>query len=72
MQQALMISKGVLQSLSEKKVGNASILIMSPKDNTILAYIGNTKASEKIDMITRRRSVGSVLKPIIYLLALRS
>jgi membrane carboxypeptidase/penicillin-binding protein PbpC len=72
MREAFMISRGILQGLSEKKVWNASILIVNPKDHTILAYIGNTNPSEKIDMITRRRSVGSVLKPIIYLLALRS
>jgi membrane carboxypeptidase/penicillin-binding protein PbpC len=48
------------------------IYIYDPRDKTILAYIGNSNPQEEIDMITRKRSVGSLLKPFVYLTALRS
>ena len=70
MNESLRIARWVLSSLEWKNVTNASIYITDPASDTILAYIGNTNTSEQIDMITRRRSVGSLLKPFIYLLAL--
>ncbi|NRH21080.1 hypothetical protein HOO68_03485 [Candidatus Gracilibacteria bacterium] len=66
------ISRGVLKSLEGKNVTNANIYIKDPKTDTILAYIGNSNPGEEIDMITRPRSVGSLLKPFIYLIALKS
>lgn len=66
------IAAGTLRSLEWKNVTNASVYILDPRTNTILVYIGSANPQEEIDMITRRRSVGSLLKPFIYLLALRS
>ncbi|MBC7498577.1 transglycosylase domain-containing protein [Candidatus Gracilibacteria bacterium] len=70
MNESMHIARGILDSLRGKNVTNAQIYITDPMSDTILAYIGNTNISEQIDMITRRRSVGSLLKPFIYLLAL--
>ena len=71
MDESLRIARWALRSLERENVTNASIYITDPVSDTILAYIGNTNPSEQIDMITRRRSVGSLLKPFIYLLALQ-
>ena len=71
MNESLRIARGVIRGLEWENVTNASIYITDPRSDTILAYIGNTNTSEQIDMITRRRSVGSLLKPFIYLLALQ-
>ena len=71
MNESLRIARGVIRGLERENVTNASIYITDPRSDTILAYIGNTKPSEQIDMIIRRRSVGSLLKPFIYLLALQ-
>ena len=66
------ISRWVLKSLEWKNVTNANIYIKDPKTDTILAYIWNSNPGEEIDMITHPRSVGSLLKPFIYLIALKS
>ena len=71
MYESLRITRGVIRWLERENVTNASIYIIDPRSDTILAYIGNTNPSEQIDMITRHRSVGSLLKPFIYLLALQ-
>ena len=71
MNESLRIARGVIRGLERENVTNASVYITDPRSDTILAYIGNTNASEQIDMIIRRRSVGSLLKPFIYLLALQ-
>ncbi|MDD2694267.1 MAG: transglycosylase domain-containing protein [Candidatus Gracilibacteria bacterium] len=65
--------EGIVQSLDHENVHNGAIYILNPKDNIILTYIGNrTNLSKEnaIDMIQERRSVGSVLKPFIYNLAI--
>ncbi len=72
MSKILTTSRWVISSLIWKNVNNAAIYILHPKTYKILVYIGNTNAQEKIDMIDRPRSVGSLLKPFVYLLALRS
>ncbi len=72
MENAMKISQWTLRSLEWKNVTNASVYILDPRTNTILVYIGSANPKEEIDMITQRRSVGSLLKPFIYLLALRS
>lgn len=72
MDTTIRIARGTLKSLEWNNVTNASIFILDPQNNTILVYIGSANPEEQIDMITRDRSVGSILKPFIYLLALRS
>lgn len=72
MNTAQKISQWILNSLEWKNVTNASIYILDPRNNTVLVYIGSANPEREIDMITQRRSVGSLLKPFIYLLALRS
>lgn len=72
MDTTIRIARGTLHSLEWNNVTNASIYILDPQSNTILVYIGSANPEEQIDMITRDRSVGSILKPFIYLLALRS
>lgn len=65
--------EGILQSLENENVHNGSVYILNPKNNTILSYIGNRTSISKenaIDMIQEQRSVGSVLKPFIYDIAL--
>jgi penicillin-binding protein 1C len=66
------ILEGILYPLEEKNVHNGSIYIWSEKKKKIIAYIGNRNNStgNAIDMITRKRSVGSILKPFVYELAL--
>ena len=68
---ALTSARGTIDGLLDKKVSNASIYITNPSSGTILAYIGTIVPSDQVDMIVRRRSVGSVLKPFVYLLALQ-
>lgn len=66
------ILEGTLYPLEEKNVHNGSIYIWSEKEKKVIAYIGNRVNTREnaIDMITRKRSVWSVLKPFIYELAL--
>ena len=71
MNESLRIARGVIRGLERENVTNASIYISDPRSDTILAYIGSIGVGEQIDMITRLRSVGSLLKPFIYLLALQ-
>lgn len=64
----------ILSPLEEKNVTNGAVFIYDGTQKKILAYISGRKSSKKwdtdIDMMTRRRSVGSILKPLIYLSAL--
>lgn len=65
--------KGTLAPLAENNVTNSAVLILEPKTKKYLAYIGNRSSlwnGSDIDIITRRRSVWSTLKPFLYLLAL--
>ena len=65
--------EGIVSSLEKENVSNGSVYIFDPEKSEVLAYIGNRSASSRenaIDMIEERRSVGSVLKPFIYSLAI--
>lgn len=68
------IIQKTLQSIEKENVTGAAIYIYHPIEKKILAYIGNRwvyESEKSIDMIVRKRSVGSILKPFIYLMALR-
>ncbi len=57
--------------LREQAIYNAAALILDTKTGAVLAYVGNTPSEEdehggKVDIITSRRSSGSILKPFLY------
>ncbi|MCX6724095.1 MAG: transglycosylase domain-containing protein [Candidatus Staskawiczbacteria bacterium] len=59
--------------LKNKKAKNAAVVILSAKDNQVLALIGSPDPSSfsdgyKIDMSLQPRQIGSTVKPFIYLL----
>jgi penicillin-binding protein 1C len=62
---------GTLTPLWEKNVTNGAIYIYHPTKEKVLAYVASRPGSSAVDMIQERRSVGSILKPFVYLLALR-
>lgn len=66
------ILSGTIRGMREKNIQNGSILIIDTKNKKVKAYLGNIKNWWSVDMITRRRSVGSILKPFLYLLALKN
>jgi penicillin-binding protein 1C len=57
-----------VERFSENGIDNAACLIMDTMTGAVRAYIGNvhTNASPAVDMITARRSSGSLLKPFLY------
>ena len=66
--------QSVLSRLQEKKVWNAAVYIFHPTKKQVIMYIWTGDFSWKngsIDMIQQRRSVWSVLKPFLTLLALQ-
>ncbi len=58
------------QSLKGNQVFNAAALVVEVKSGNVLAYVGNTRAGhehgEHVDVITARRSTGSILKPFLF------
>lgn len=61
----------IIAPLWEKNVTNGAVYIYNPTTEKILAYVPSRPEKSAVDMITERRSVGSILKPFVYLLALR-
>jgi penicillin-binding protein 1C len=61
-----------INTLREKNIKNGAVYIYNPNSMKVLAYIWNAGSGYKWDMIIRKRSVWSVLKPFIYLLALEN
>jgi penicillin-binding protein 1C len=54
---------------AQNRVNNIAILVVENESGNVLAYVGNTTANVKgaaVDMITARRSSGSILKPLLY------
>lgn len=59
------------QKLKENQIFNGAILVMEIESGEVKAYIGNTENEEAehgsaVDIITSRRSTGSILKPFLY------
>lgn len=69
---------GIVQAyserMSENQINNAAAVIIEIGSGKTLAYVGNTNNSgdhgQHVDIITSRRSPGSLLKPILYAAAL--
>ncbi len=60
------------KQLEDNEIHNAAAIILSVQDNNVLSYVGNvSNGSSKdhgrqVDIITAKRSTGSILKPILY------
>lgn len=60
------------EQLKSQHINNAGAIVVDVKRNQVLAYIGNSPSNEseafnnQVDMITARRSTGSILKPFLY------
>lgn len=57
-------------------INNAAVLVLDTKTSDILAYAGNISGEKsgygsEIDMVEAPRSTGSILKPLLYALALQ-
>ncbi|WP_317192833.1 penicillin-binding protein 1C [Aureivirga marina] len=64
------IVKRHYNQLSQNKIYNIAVLVLDVETRNILAYVGNsptTKRHQKdVDIISKPRSTGSILKPILY------
>ncbi|BDD07344.1 penicillin-binding protein 1C [Aureibacter tunicatorum] len=53
-----------------QQIHNAAAIVLDIDKGSVLAYVGNTDAGEKhgeqVDIITSKRSTGSLLKPFLY------
>jgi penicillin-binding protein 1C len=59
------------QMMRHNEVHNLAAFIMDVETNNVLAYVGNVigageEHGEQVDVITARRSTGSILKPFLY------
>ena len=60
--------------LKQNQIHNLAVLVLDNRKNQVLAYVGNSdgqslKNGHKVDIITAKRSTGSLLKPFLYGLA---
>lgn len=60
--------------LKQNGIHNLAVLILDNKSNEVLSYVGNSngrgqKHGHRVDVITAKRSTGSLLKPFLYGLA---
>lgn len=62
------------EEMSENQINNAAALIVEISTGKTLAYVGNTNVpgdhGQHVDVVTAKRSPGSLLKPILYAAAL--
>jgi penicillin-binding protein 1C len=61
--------------LKENGIHNAAALVIDTESGDVLSYVGNTNDSKnehgnKVDIITSRRSSGSILKPLLFAMML--
>jgi penicillin-binding protein 1C len=60
--------------LKQNGIHNLAVLVLDNKKNEVLSYVGNSngrgqKHGHRVDVITAKRSTGSLLKPFLYGLA---
>ncbi len=58
------------ERLKTNGINNGAILVLDVRTGHVLAYVGNTNAGsihhDEVDMISAKRSTGSILKPILF------
>ncbi len=58
------------QRLAANQIHNAAAIVIEVSTGRVLAYVGNTSVNsnhgDDVDIITARRSTGSILKPFLY------
>ena len=58
------------QRLSGNQIFNASAIVLDVRSGNVLVYVGNTgddpAHNNAVDIVTARRSTGSILKPFLY------
>jgi penicillin-binding protein 1C len=58
--------------LAGNQVYNAAVIVAEVETGNVLAYVGNTRGlpgddhGQDVDIITAKRSTGSILKPVLY------
>lgn len=65
------IVEGNVDELERNEVHNAAAMVMEVNSGKVRAYVGNAepdsgKHGRRVDMISARRSSGSILKPFLY------
>ena len=64
------IVKNHYNQISKNGIHNISVLILDVKTRQVLSYVGNSPTTKKhqkdVDVITKPRSTGSILKPFLY------
>ncbi len=64
------IVKNNYNTLSQNQIHNIAVLVLDVNTRKVLAYIGNSPTSNQhqkdVDVITKPRSTGSILKPFLY------
>lgn len=64
------------KELSANEIRNAAVMVVKIQTGEIMAYVGNTNdtiehSGRFVDMITSKRSSGSILKPFLYAFMLK-
>ncbi len=58
--------------LKSNQIFNAAVIVLDVRSNEVIAYVGNTSGDGRnihgndVDVITKPRSSGSILKPLLY------
>ena len=64
------IIKNHYNQLSKNGINNIAVLVLDVKTRQVLSYVGNSPTTNKnqkyVDIITKPRSTGSILKPFLY------
>ncbi|MGK0413010.1 MAG: penicillin-binding protein 1C [Polaribacter sp.] len=64
------IVKNHYNQLRKNGIHNIAVLILDVKKRQVLSYLGNAPTSKKhqkdVDIVTKARSTGSILKPFLY------